>query len=52
MTGSLPGTESVLRGRGRHTAHALREALAIKDLPPIVPEQEMTTEIQLDTLAA
>jgi hypothetical protein len=31
---------------------ALRETLAIETLPPIVPEQEVTTEIELDTLAA
>lgn len=40
------------RLRGRTPAQALREALTIKDLPPIVPEQEVTTEIQPDTLAA
>lgn len=32
--------------------YLLREALAIDVLPPIVPEQEATTEIQPDTLAA
>lgn len=40
------------RLRGWTPAQALREALAIKDLPPIVPEHEVTTEIQPDTLAA
>lgn len=40
------------RLKGRTPAQALREALAIDALPPIVPEQEVTTEIQPDTLAA
>lgn len=38
--------------RGRTPAQALRETLAINNLPPIVPEQEVTTEIQPDSLAA
>lgn len=40
------------RLRGRTPAQALRETLAIKNLPPIVPEQKVTTENDLDTLAA
>jgi transposase InsO family protein len=40
------------RLRGRTPAQALREALTINDLPPIVPDQEVTTEIQPNSLAA
>ncbi len=40
------------RLRGRTPAQALRETLAIKALPPIVPEHEVTTENEPDTLAA
>ena len=38
--------------RGRTPATALRETLAIKTLPFIAPEQEVTAEIEPDTLAA
>ncbi|MBN8499643.1 MAG: transposase [Sphingomonadales bacterium] len=40
------------RLKGRTPAQALREALTIKDLPPIVPEPEVTAENEPDTLAA
>ena len=40
------------RLRGRTPAQALRETLAIETLPPIVPEPEVTTENEPDTLAA
>jgi hypothetical protein len=40
------------RLRGRTPAQALRETLAIKTLPPIVPEPEVTAENEPDTLAA
>ena len=40
------------RLKGRTPAQALRESLAVDNLPPIVPEPEVTTEIQPDTLAA
>jgi transposase InsO family protein len=40
------------RLRGRTPAQALRETLAIEALPPIVPEHEVTTENEPDTLAA
>jgi transposase InsO family protein len=39
------------RLKGRTPAQALRETLAIETLPPIVPEQEVTTENESDTLA-
>lgn len=40
------------RRKGRTPAQALRETLAIKTLPLIVSEQEVTTENEPDTLAA
>ena len=40
------------RLRGRTPARALRETLAIKTLPPIVPEPEVTTGNEPNTLAA
>jgi transposase InsO family protein len=40
------------RLRGRTPAQALRETLAIKTLPPIVPEPEVTAGNEPDTLAA
>ena len=40
------------RLKGRTPTQALREALAIQTLPPVVPEPEVTTEIEPDTLAA
>jgi hypothetical protein len=40
------------RLRGRTPAEALRETLAIETLPPIAPEQEVTTENEVETLAA
>jgi hypothetical protein len=40
------------RLRGKAPAQALRETLAIKTLPPIVPEPEVTAENEPDTLAA
>lgn len=40
------------RLRGRTPTQAIRETLAIETLPPIVPESEVTAEIEPDTLAA
>lgn len=40
------------RLKGRTPAQALREALAVDALPPIVLEQEVTPENEPDTLAA
>ena len=40
------------RLKGRTPTQALREALAIQTLPPVVPEPEVTLETEPDTLAA
>jgi hypothetical protein len=39
------------RFKGRTPSQALRDALAIQDLPSIVPEQRVTPENEPDTLA-